>query len=88
MANTFSLILVAVTALTGLVWLVDHLWLQKARLAKVARAERAAGNALDAATIDKLTAEPAWIEQSKGIFPVIAAVLVLRSFVYESYNFV
>ncbi|WP_409420884.1 signal peptidase I [Pseudaeromonas sp. ZJS20] len=86
MANTFSLILVAVTALTGLVWLLDHLWLQKARLAKVARAERAAGNALDAATIDKLTAEPAWIEQSKGIFPVIAAVLVLRSFVYEPFQ--
>lgn len=86
MANTFSLLLIVATLVTGLVWLLDRFVLQPARRNKVLRAEQSAGNSLDAATIDKLMAEPGWVEQCKGIFPVIAAVLVLRSFLFEPFQ--
>ena len=86
MANTFSLILIGATLLTGLVWLFDRLWLVRRRQSAVLKAELATGKPLDAGTIDKLMSEPGWIEQCKSLFPVIAAVLVLRSFLFEPFQ--
>ncbi|MBB6056398.1 signal peptidase I [Tolumonas osonensis] len=86
MANTFALILVTVTAVTGLVWLLDHWVLVRFRAAKARRAQAAAQAPLTAEAIEKLMTEPVWVEQCKGIFPVIAAVLVLRSFLYEPFQ--
>lgn len=86
MANTFSLILIGATVLTGLIWLYDRLWLVRRRQSAVQKAELSLGKPLDAATIDKLMSEPGWVEQCKSIFPVIAAVLVLRSFLFEPFQ--
>lgn len=86
MANTFALILVAVTLVTGLVWLLDHWILTRLRAEKARQAQAAAGSPLTAEAIEKLMTEPVWVEQCKGIFPVIAAVLVLRSFLYEPFQ--
>ncbi|KOO11668.1 signal peptidase, partial [Vibrio xuii] len=41
---------------------------------------------LDAATLEKVKRQPWWIENSVSIFPVIAAVLVLRPFIYEPFQ--
>tara|TARA_Y100001956_G_scaffold13850_1_gene13072 strand:- start:1801 stop:2697 length:897 start_codon:yes stop_codon:yes gene_type:complete len=85
MANTFSLILVIVTLVTGIVWVLEKLVFAKKRQAKVAEVE-AQTNGLDAAVVEKVKTQPWWIENSVSIFPVIAAVLVLRSFIYEPFQ--
>ncbi|NVD07495.1 signal peptidase I [Vibrio sp. JPW-9-11-11] len=85
MANTFSLILVIVTLVTGVVWVLEKLVFAKKRQAKVTEIE-AQTNGLDAALVEKVKTQPWWIENSVSIFPVIAAVLVLRSFLYEPFQ--
>ncbi|UUM31012.1 signal peptidase I [Vibrio japonicus] len=85
MANTFSLILVIVTLVTGIVWVLEKLVFAKKRQAQVGEVE-AKTNGLDVATLDKVNKQPWWVENSVSIFPVIAAVLVLRSFIYEPFQ--
>lgn len=86
MANTFSLILVIVTLVTGVVWLLEKLVFAKKRQEKVAEIEAQTTNGLDAVTLQKVERQPWWIENSVSIFPVIAFVLVLRSFIYEPFQ--
>ncbi|WP_045384561.1 signal peptidase I [Vibrio campbellii] len=86
MANTFSLILVIVTLVTGVVWLLEKLVFAKKRQAKVAEIQAQTANGLDAVTLQKVERQPWWIENSVSIFPVIAFVLVLRSFIYEPFQ--
>ncbi|MGB6291372.1 MAG: signal peptidase I [Vibrio anguillarum] len=85
MANTFSLILVIVTLVTGIVWVLEKLMWAKKRQQKMAAIE-AQTNGLDDKLSAKISAQPWWIENSVSIFPVIAFVLVLRSFVYEPFQ--
>lgn len=85
MANTFSLILVIVTLVTGIVWVLEKLVWAKKRQQKMAAIE-AQTNGLDDKLSAKISAQPWWIENSVSIFPVIAFVLVLRSFVYEPFQ--
>lgn len=86
MANTFSLILVIVTLVTGVVWLLEKLVFAKKRQAKVEEIQVQTANGLDAVTLQKVERQPWWIENSVSIFPVIAFVLVLRSFIYEPFQ--
>jgi signal peptidase I len=67
----FSLILVLATFFTGVVWLVDSLWLARRR-----KPSRAGGE----------VKEPLLIEYSKAFFPILFIVLVLRSFVAEPFK--
>ncbi|MDF9389463.1 signal peptidase I [Vibrio sp. 1151_11] len=85
MANTFSLILVIVTLVTGIVWVLEKLVWAKKRQQKMAAIE-AQTNGLDDKLSAKISVQPWWIENSVSIFPVIAFVLVLRSFVYEPFQ--
>lgn len=85
MANTFSLILVIVTLVTGIVWVLEKLVWAKKRQQKIAAIE-AQTNGLDDKLSAKISVQPWWIENSVSIFPVIAFVLVLRSFVYEPFQ--
>ncbi len=86
MANIFSLMLVIVTLITGIVWLLEKLVFAKKRQAKVAEIEAQTANGLDAVTLQKVERQPWWVENSVSIFPVIAFVLVLRSFIYEPFQ--
>src|SRR5690606_38316562 len=63
----FALLLVVLTALTGLVWLVDRLFFARGR------AER--GGKV-----------PVVVDYSRSFFPVILAVLLFRSFLYEPFK--
>lgn len=81
MANYFSLILVGLTLITGLIWLVDSLVFapkRKARLQASAVAENA--------SYGEGPQLPYLVDTSQQIFPVIAFVLVLRSFLYEPFQ--
>lgn len=68
----FEIILVVLTLFSGLVWLLDKLWLAKRRAARE--------GLLDDGK------EPVVVDYSKAFFPVLAVVLILRSFVAEPFR--
>ena len=81
MSVNFPLILVLATAFTGAVWLFDIFILRPRRLARV----ESAGE-LDDGVRQKILAEPTMVEYSISFFPVLAIVLVLRSFLFEPFQ--
>jgi len=78
----FPLILVIATFATGVVWLVDYFWLRRRRALAVAAAESRAS----AEQLEALAREPAIVEYSISFFPVLAVVLLLRSFLFEPFQ--
>ena len=66
----FETILVVLTLLTGTIWLLDKLFFAKRRAAR--------GGLLDE--------EPVLVDYSRAFFPVLAIVLILRSFIAEPYK--
>ncbi|EKO3557383.1 signal peptidase I [Vibrio metschnikovii] len=85
MANTFSLILVIVTLVTGIIWALEKWLWSKKRLQKQAQVQNET-NGIDAAMVSKIAPQPWWVENAVSIFPVIAFVLVLRSFIFEPFQ--
>ena len=77
-ALDFSLVLVVATALTGIIWLVDALWLSKQR--------RALAASLGKPDDDPALVQPLSAEYAKSFFPVILIVLVIRSFLFEPFR--
>jgi len=90
MAVYFSIILVAITVLTGLVWFADKFYLAPQRKLKAVAAQTAAkeksGVELTSDTMETLMEPSALVDTSVQIFPVIAFVLILRSFLYEPFQ--
>ncbi len=84
MANTFSLILVMVTLVTGIIWALEKWLWSKKRLEKQIQAQ--AANGLDDKTVRTIDPQPWWVENAVSIFPVITFVLVLRSFIFEPFQ--
>src|SRR5688572_7407061 len=72
----FSLVLLIIAVLTGVVWLLDLLFIRRARVS----AARAAGK--DPAAIP----EPGTVDYARSFFPVALLVLVLRSFIFEPFR--
>lgn len=86
MANLFSLFLVVITLITGVIWCCDRFSWRKKRQQKLDIAQTHTQSALDEETKQKILAQPAWVENTASIFPVIAIVLVLRSFIFEPFQ--
>jgi len=86
MAVYFSIFLVIITVITGFVWLADKLYLAKQRQAQVVTAQAQCQTELSADAIAKLTEPSGWVDTSIQVFPVIAFVLILRSFLYEPFQ--
>ncbi len=86
MANTFSLILVLVTLVTGIVWALEKWVWAKKRHENVAKQLQTDPESIDTNVTTKIAPQPWWVENSVSIFPVIAFVLVLRSFVFEPFQ--
>ncbi|WP_370584044.1 signal peptidase I [Motiliproteus sp. SC1-56] len=82
----FALLLVIAVAVTGLVWAFDSLVLAPQRRVLLANAESQSSQSLDEETRRKLAPEPVLVEYSKSFFPVLALVLVLRSFLVEPFQ--
>mgnify|MGYP000886200614 CR=1 FL=1 len=82
----FSLVLVIAVAVTGAVWLFDYLVLAPKRRPVLANAAAQGDAELDAEALAKLAPEPILVEYSKSFFPVLALVLVLRSFLVEPFQ--
>jgi signal peptidase I len=77
-ALDFSLVLVLATAVTGLIWLIDSLWLRPKRRGLAASLGKAEG--------DPAFAQPLSAEYAKSFFPVILVVLIIRSFLFEPFR--
>lgn len=86
MAGYFSIFLVLLTLGTGLIWLVDHFFFAPKRKEKVAVAMAAAGGTLEPEMAEKIAPEPMLTEQAKSIFPMIAAITIFRSFLFEPFQ--
>ena len=75
-AVDFSLMLVVVGAVSGVVWGLDRLFFNKPRLA----------GATAAGTPPEHVREPLAVEYARSFFPVIVLVLVIRSFLFEPFR--
>lgn len=72
MEMSFALILVILAAVTGVIWLIDALFLAKRR--------RVASSDPDSSR------QPVLVEYARSFFPVIVAVLIFRSFIAEPFR--
>jgi signal peptidase I len=90
MAVYFSIILVVITVLTGIVWFADKFYLAPQRKLKAIGAQKAAkeqsGVELPSKTMATLMEPSVLVDTSVQVFPVIAFVLILRSFLYEPFQ--
>lgn len=88
----FPLILVVLTFATGIIWLCDRLFLRPRRVAawQESGGAVAAGGSGGAAPADEEEQagppEPYLVDLSRSFFPVLAIVLVLRSFLVEPFQ--
>ena len=79
----FPLVMLIAVAVTGAIWLLDIIVLAPRRATALADLQ-GAGQANEE-SIQKVTREPVLVEYSKSFFPVLAIVLVLRSFLVEPF---
>ena len=99
--GNFALLLFVATVVTGLYWLADRFYFLPRRRAAAAaleanqaqrRAELAARgiSQVDEQDIaparERILAQPWWLDWTAGLFPVIAIVFMLRSFVFEPFK--
>lgn len=85
MSINFPLVLVLAVIVCGLLALSDVLFFAPRRRAAITSYEGRNG-AIDSATLEALSREPVLIEYGKSFFPVLAIVLVLRSFLVEPFQ--
>jgi signal peptidase I len=86
----FSLVLVGLVTVCGVLWVLDSVLLKPARLTAVEeyRSSKASKRSEQeaASELAQLSREPAIIEYAKSFFPVLLIVLVLRSFLVEPFQ--
>ncbi|MGL9750511.1 MAG: signal peptidase I [Symbiopectobacterium sp.] len=83
MANMFALVLALATLVTGIVWCFERF---KWAPARKARAEAALSAQQDGGAGVVTIKQPGWIETCASVFPVLALVFFVRSFVYEPFQ--
>lgn len=81
----FPALLVGATLFTGLAWAFDAAVLAPRRRQKAAALVQG-GLSRDSEQVAGVLKEPTWIEYCKSFFPVILAVLLLRSFLVEPFR--
>ncbi len=99
--GNFALLLFLATVVTGLYWVAERFWFlprrrQAAEAMEAQSRERAAQLAAQGITQtdqpdlsqarQRLLMQPWWLDWTAGLFPVILAVFVLRSFLFEPFK--
>lgn len=100
--GSFALLLFLATAVSGVYWLAEQLYFLPRRRAAVLQLDTQHVNRLvelknqgitvkedDSSFLkarDALLRQPWWMDWTAGLFPVIAAVFVLRSFLFEPFK--
>ena len=83
MGVNFPLVLLLATSITVFIWLFDIIYLRSHRQTSRREAKFQGGVT---ETLGKEIQEPKLIEYSKSFFPVLAIVLLLRSFLFEPFQ--
>ncbi|TMO62972.1 signal peptidase I [Pseudoalteromonas aurantia] len=86
MAGYFSVLLVLITLGSGLIWLLDHFMYAPKRKERIALAQGSSETPLAEGVISEIAPEPAIVEGAKSIFPMIAAITIFRSFIFEPFQ--
>lgn len=86
MAVYFSILLVILTFVTGIVWVANKFYLAPQRKLKLQEAETQCDGDLPDNIKAKIIEPSGVVDTSVQIFPVIAFVLILRSFIYEPFQ--
>ncbi|GGA74749.1 signal peptidase I [Neiella marina] len=86
MATYFSQILFFLTLFTGFVYAMERLVWSKKRAEALAAGEANSQSGLPDEAKAKLQEIPGWIDTAVSVFPVLAFVLILRSFLYEPFQ--
>ena len=81
----FPLLLVIAVAVAGFLALLDLVWFAPRRRRAIAVYRQQADNA-DPQIVQQLDKEPLLVEYGKSFFPVLAVVLILRSFLVEPFQ--
>ena len=98
--GNFALILFTLTLVSGLIWCLDKFYLAPKRLKNLqaalaefdARSARLTEEGIKTDTtgrlelVERFDRQPAWIAYTGSFFPVIAAVFIFRSFIYEPFK--
>jgi signal peptidase I len=83
----FALALVLATFCTGLVWLIDRLFLLRGRQRRAKQLEHAEGGEVERQQwMTEALHEPVAVEYARSFFPVILIVLLFRSFIAEPFK--
>jgi len=70
----FALIITSLTLISGVIWLLDRIWLRRRRAQRLAQGEIASD-------------EPSRpVEYGRSFFPLLLIVLVFRSFIFEPFK--
>ncbi|GAB3385013.1 S26 family signal peptidase [Azotobacter armeniacus] len=85
MSINFPLLLVLAVLVSGALALLDLVLLAPRRRAAIAAYEGSVGKP-DQSVVERLNKEPLLVEYGKSFFPVLAIVLVLRSFLVEPFQ--
>ena len=98
--GNFALLLFLATVVTGLYWVAERVWYlprrrraarefeasAQHRQARLSAQGVAAGHSDVDEARQKILAQPWWLDWTAGLFPVILAVFVLRSFLFEPFK--
>jgi signal peptidase I len=83
----FALLLVVLTFVTGIIWLLDRLFLYRGRAARAQTLGRVGGSKEEREQrVAETMREPAIVEYARSFFPVILVVLMFRSFIAEPFK--
>ena len=85
MSINFPLLLVIAVAVCGFLALIDLILLAPRRRAAIAAYQGRVDDP-DDRVLERLSKEPLLVEYGKSFFPVLAIVLVLRSFLVEPFQ--
>ena len=84
--NTFSILLIILTALSGALWCFHRFAVLPRRARQIARAEQRSGKPLTEEEKRQIEPISEGSEFISSLFPVLAFVLVIRSFVFEPFQ--
>lgn len=86
MSFDLPLLLVIAVFVSGFLAIIDAVFLAPRRRKAIATYEQSVQGAADEQVLERLNKEPVLVEYAKSFFPVLAIVLILRSFLVEPFQ--